>query len=417
MLLQKSKSVLCSFLILSLVLIFCTGLTQSLRADSTTTVDDGGYYLRNVQSKAYVDIQNQNMANGTIIHQWAYHGFWTQRWNFEYQNNGYYTISSAVSGTKYYLSVQNGSSADGTPIVLKSGTITDSMLWAISLSSSGNYKIAPKVGESLGRCMAVVYNSNQSTNGLQIKELTYSNDGHKSDEWELWPALRELTPKHYYDTGFNVRYSNIPAQYLLEVSQTKSSERFLRTFGLYLSPSYEQFFSIADDCKTRRFGTVRIEYLNQNVSMCSHDPCCISGRTMLNHLIQNKGVSAVPSTKVLWTGHMMLEGQRSFYTTGNKAIIIMPNSTNGSTTTEIIDDYAFTIHHELSHALNAYDHYCNATATDACSNDYCDIHVYGMDEERVCVMSRHLPLDTYSDADLYCPECLGRMRNYIRENV
>ena len=73
----------------------------------------------------------------------------------DYDSDGYYTIRSTVSGTPYYLSVQNGSTTDGTPVVLKSGTITDSMLWRLETAASGNIKIIPKVGVNLNRAMAV----------------------------------------------------------------------------------------------------------------------------------------------------------------------------------------------------------------------------------------------------------------------
>ncbi len=68
MLLQKSKIFLCLFLV-TLLIFACISLPKESKASGTMNIAEGAYYLRNTQSKSYVDIQNQNMANGTIIHQ------------------------------------------------------------------------------------------------------------------------------------------------------------------------------------------------------------------------------------------------------------------------------------------------------------------------------------------------------------
>ncbi len=410
-----SKKILSTILVFLLILSAIPLTAQKTSAASSATISNGEYYIKNVQSKRYVDIKNQTMANGTIIHQWQYHGHWTQRWKIELQSSGYHTISSVVSGTKYYLAVQNGSSSDGTPIVLKSGAVTSDMLWAISQTSLGYYKIVPKVGESLNRIMAVVYNSSQSTNGLQIKELTYSNDGHRSDEWLLLPALCSISPKHYYDTGFTVRNSSHTAANLVENSQTIGAERFLSIFGLYLSPTYESFTSVTDTCKFGLYGSISAAHLD--TIACPHSPSCQTGGYMLTNLINRKGSSTLEVPRILWTGHRMSGTEDSFFDRGKKAIMITCSGAqsfaNGGDGT-IEEGFAFELLHEISHSLDAIDHYCNKTRSTDCSNPHCDLCVYGRTTVRTCVMSKYININDYSDQTLYCAECLIDIRLCLR---
>ncbi len=148
-------------------------------------ISDGNYFIQNAKSLRYMDIENQVMQNGTTIHQWSFHGGATSRWEVKLQSDGYYTIRSLHSGTTdYYLGVENDSSADGARVVLCSGTITDGMRWSFVRMDTGSYKIIPKCGSS-GRILAVEYGSYQEALGLDIKSLTYSDDGYDSDEWFL----------------------------------------------------------------------------------------------------------------------------------------------------------------------------------------------------------------------------------------
>jgi len=71
-----------------------------------THVENGIYYILNKQSDKFVDIYDQIMANGTIIHQWEAHGGATQQWRFTHIGEGYYTIqsiNSSISATYILL--------------------------------------------------------------------------------------------------------------------------------------------------------------------------------------------------------------------------------------------------------------------------------------------------------------------------
>ncbi len=264
--------------------------------------------------------------------------------------------------------------------------------------------------------MAVVYNSNQSTNGLQIKELTYSNDGHKSDEWELYFADKELTPKHYYDMGFVARHFDISTQYLLEVCQNKSSERFLRIFGLYSSPAYYSFESTSDICKEGQYGTVNFSYVD--TVACYHEPFCQAGDTMIADFRSRVGTSWYPSTKLLWTGHRMQGDSPSFFAGRETAILITPLKTPIGLSTDVkILRLSQTLHHEMSHALGADDHYCSGPdpITRKCSVPTCDKCVLGRDTVRDCIMGENITIES-PDNVLHCNSCCTNINNFISNN-
>ncbi len=161
------------------------GTTYSASYDVyVTEIANGTYFLKSKDSSRYVDIEGQNMANGTNILQWDFHSDGSQRWVFTHLGDGYYSIKSANSTSNYYLGVLNDGTATDTQVVLRTGSLTDGMKWKVSVTTSGAYKITPKTGEPNDRVLAVgwyVFN----VNGIDIKQRDYVDDDNYKDEWIL----------------------------------------------------------------------------------------------------------------------------------------------------------------------------------------------------------------------------------------
>ncbi len=155
-------------------------------------IPNGEYYIRNKKTKRYADIKNQEMSNGTIVHQWSFTGDATQRWVFNLQSNGYYIIKSANSSSAYKLAVKDDGTNDNQPIVIQSGTISDGMRWKINAVSSGAYKIQAKVGEANNRALAV-NNYLLNINGIDLKQKNYVADSNYIDEWYIIDASEEFS--------------------------------------------------------------------------------------------------------------------------------------------------------------------------------------------------------------------------------
>ena len=162
------------------------GTTYSASYDVyVTEIANGTYFLKSKDTSRYVDIEDQNMANGTNIHQWDFHGGDSQCWIFTHLGDGYYSIKSANSTSNYYLGVLNDGTATDTQVVLRTGSLTDGMKWKVSVTTSGAYKITPKTGEPNDRVLAVGWYA-FNVNGIDIKQRDYVDDGNYKDEWYMF---------------------------------------------------------------------------------------------------------------------------------------------------------------------------------------------------------------------------------------
>ena len=177
-----------------------------------TEIANGTYFMKNKKTSRYVDIDGPYMQAGTTVHQWDFNANYSQRWIFTHIGDGYYTIESANDQTAYYLGVQNDGTATDTPVVLRTGSITDGMKWRVSFTDSGAFKITPKTGEQNGRVLSVAsYLVNG--NGVTIQQRDYVNDGNYKDEWFIDDKLISLCAVpagafHNHEMAFeNVRYS------------------------------------------------------------------------------------------------------------------------------------------------------------------------------------------------------------------
>ncbi|MBO4860632.1 MAG: hypothetical protein J5530_03715, partial [Clostridia bacterium] len=114
------------------------------------------------------------------------------RWTFKYAHFGnYYTIKSEDSTTEYYMGVLGDSTSADVNVVMRQGldsngtrTMSDGMLWSVSNTASGAYKIQAITGEAsdLALCVgAYVFNSN----GVDNEQRYYGNDSDYKDEWYL----------------------------------------------------------------------------------------------------------------------------------------------------------------------------------------------------------------------------------------
>lgn len=151
---------------------------------NVTGIANGTYFIKSNDTSRFVDIEDQNMVNGTNIHQWDFHGGNSQRWIFTHIGDGYYSIKSANSTSNYYLGVLNDGTATDTQVVLRTGSLTNGMKWKVSVTTSGAYKITPKTGEPYDRVLAVGWYA-LNVNGIDIKQRDYVDDGNYKDEWNL----------------------------------------------------------------------------------------------------------------------------------------------------------------------------------------------------------------------------------------
>lgn len=156
----------------------------------TPIIENGTYYIKNKRTEKYTDIENQIMADGSYVLQWGFNSDNSQKWTITYAHKGnYFTIKSANSLDNYYLAVKDDSTASSAKIVIKKGadshgtvTITEGMLWSISITDSGAYKIEAITGEANNRVLSLGW-SLFYLNGVKLEQKDYSNDNDYLDEW------------------------------------------------------------------------------------------------------------------------------------------------------------------------------------------------------------------------------------------
>ena len=77
----------------------------------------------------------------------------------------------------------------------------------------------------------------------------------------------------------------------------------------------------------------------------------------------------------------------------------------------------FSLLHELSHQLNADDHYCYGKGQSGrCVNPTCDECTLNYSAPRACVMSRRYDISTLTDDEMYCDDCLRIIRAHLDEH-
>ena len=146
-------------------------------------------------------------SDGTTIHQWQFHGGNSQKWIFEHQGDGFYTIKSANATAAYYLGVINDEVVVNSDIVLRDDEITGGMEWNVSVTNSGAFKLTAKKGYSLGYALAT--NTSDPTNGAKLVHGAYVNDTVYRDEWILEDcASKSLDPFHHSNIQY-MRYTRI----------------------------------------------------------------------------------------------------------------------------------------------------------------------------------------------------------------
>ena len=80
-------------------------------------------------------------------------------------------------------------------------------------------------------------------------------------------------------------------------------------------------------------------------------------------------------------------------------------------------DRMFTLLHEVSHQLDAPDHYCYGKEQGAqCSNPSCDSCYVEYPGNRACIMSEVCDISTLNDDALYCDDCEALIRSHLADH-
>ena len=143
-------------------------------------IEDGTYFLRNLQTGLYADIEDGDMTSGNEVEQQSFDGANTQKWIFTHIGDNVYTIRS-TQNISYYLGISGDSTEDETPIVLRTGTVTNGMKWRVENGNQG-YKIVSYSDPTMVLCTSTA--SATAGSNLKLSDFQSGNNSYQ-DEWEL----------------------------------------------------------------------------------------------------------------------------------------------------------------------------------------------------------------------------------------
>ncbi len=380
-----------------------------------TGISNGVYYIQNRASGRYADIKEQAMSQGTVIHQWDFHGYGTQQWVINHMGDGYYSISSGCSLTPYYLGVSGDSTANDAAVVLRSGNITDGMKWKVEKTTQGAFRITPKTGEGNNRVLAVgVYAFN--INGIAIQQRDYIADDNYKDEWFITGKKTFASiVNNYFDNGYPVYYNESNSESINAIKGYIKSvaDRYEKLFGLRVAHGDAVYYrSLADICK----GTVTSSNIDK---LCNHSGDKHTDRHNVVFDLHTNLVSNSTTTNVFWTCHKIASVSAGGSTQYNRSCAYANTVAMLTRSRRDESDYIkAALMHELNHQYGAPDHYHelrveNDTST-CIHKDNCSV-CGDLKRSKTCIMDQVYDNDIQY-GDLVCYGCRGDIMRHLAEH-
>lgn len=156
---------------------------------SYINLPNGTYYLKNRYYSYYAQVDDNDapgyINNGGIMEIWPFNGETYQQWIFTHVGNGYYKITSKISG--YAITVPSGQETnDNVDLVLMPYAYSDRQRWSITKTSHGSYKIKAKSSESYtDKDLVMDLQTASYSDGLNIRQREYIDNTSYKDEWYL----------------------------------------------------------------------------------------------------------------------------------------------------------------------------------------------------------------------------------------
>lgn len=160
------------------------------------------YYIKNMLTGQYLDVQGGNASNGTNVWQYKYNGTKAQQWYLNHNEDGTYTIFSQVgseNGYIYALDISNGSSDNCANVQIWYNNNTDAQRFNIVRTTEETYVLYTKCSNYQ---KAVVLNGPTCEEGRNVDQYTFQ--GHINEAWILEPANRNIDLGiRYAETNYN----------------------------------------------------------------------------------------------------------------------------------------------------------------------------------------------------------------------
>ena len=187
--------------ILAVAMTFTLIIASAPKLAIASTDLSGTYIIKNVTAGVCVGaasyVANQPVRSQTLS------VLTDQKWIFELQSSGYYTIKLS-SAPNLYLTVQNNSATSGASVILSTYTGGNGQLWSLAGLNSG-YRIIPKCAPSYVMSPPV---GTAPYDSCALVTAPYRADGYDYELWQLKPIGHTLTLVVDHDDAYSERYSS-----------------------------------------------------------------------------------------------------------------------------------------------------------------------------------------------------------------
>ena len=168
-----------------------TGL--SAKAEDGRNIADGVYYIRNLNSGKYMDINWARTADGTEVIQYGFHGDLNQQFKVTRESDGYYSIKPMhCQSSALDLRSVSGANSNGTDAQIRTFRNYTEQKFTITNAVGGGFQIG--TAASGGRKVLEVTNS--SHNDCEIIQIWDYSTSRMNDNW----AFETVSPANmtYY---------------------------------------------------------------------------------------------------------------------------------------------------------------------------------------------------------------------------
>ncbi|MBO5417139.1 MAG: RICIN domain-containing protein, partial [Clostridia bacterium] len=149
-------------------------------------INNGTYYIENKQLGTYVQPKNGATASGTAMELWSFSGTEKQEWTITALREGYYKITSNISGLALSVASSDVSKENGA-VVQEAYTNATRQQWRIYRTTYGGLAIKPRSAGTGVNVLSVSDGNNG--NGAVVSQRGYAYNDSFKDEWYLCPKF------------------------------------------------------------------------------------------------------------------------------------------------------------------------------------------------------------------------------------
>jgi len=145
--------------------------SDSSSGSSSSVGSEGIYYIKNVHSGLYLDIENGSTENSANVQQWSYNGCDAQKFKLVPAGDGSYYIMTGATGYSKCVDISGAKAADGTNVLQYTHKNSNNQKFKLVQQSDGTY--------------AILTGASNYASGLDVYDWSTEAGGNVC-QWNFW---------------------------------------------------------------------------------------------------------------------------------------------------------------------------------------------------------------------------------------